>query len=159
MSTTSPDERRKAFIAEWDHKVVRLEDELQNMVKLVAMQLDTLKKSITGGFAYKQEAISLSDLKALKELTAAMNSLTDSKIRLDKTAKDRAEKMTPEEERAAVYAYLRALPHTDRGEFLRQALIYHNEQAVLRGGRQIKANTETLAAENDDGRTEPNDRS
>ena len=45
-------------------------------------------------------------LKKLKELTASFNSLTESKIRLDKATKAVERDLTPEEEQEAVVGYL-----------------------------------------------------
>ena len=52
-------------------------------------------------------------LKKLKELTASFNSLTESKIRLDKAEKAIEEDMSPEEEQEAVIRYLADLPGSD----------------------------------------------
>lgn len=119
---------RADFIAKFDGQVVRLEDELERMIKLVSMQRTALENQLFGGLAYKQQAADASGIRMLKDLTAAYNSLTDSKVRLEKTAKDRASKMTPDEEKEAVITYLKALPAGERTSLIQRVVIWHNAQ-------------------------------
>lgn len=125
-----PEEKRRDFISKYDNLVIRLEDELEAMIKLAAMQREALKNEMFSGMAYKQQAADAKGIKALKDLTAAYNSLTDSKVRLDKTAKERAAKMTPDEEREAVVTYIKSLPATERTQLLRRLSGWHNAQAT-----------------------------
>lgn len=121
------EESREQFIARFDHEVVRLEDELDRMIKLVSMQRRALENEMFSGMAYKEMAVQEKGVKVLKDLTAACNSLTDSKVRLEKTAKDRAAKMTPEEEQQAVLVYLKSVTNADRAALLKKIIAYHNE--------------------------------
>lgn len=122
----SPDDHRENFKEKLNLKVVTLEGELDRMIKLVALQRETIEKTLLGGFAYKQDFVDEKGIRALKDLTAAYNSLTDSKVRLEKTAKDRAARMTPEEEKEAVATYVKALPHLERAAFIKRLVKYHN---------------------------------
>lgn len=125
---SEPDARRKSFLATHDTRVIRMEDELQRMIRLVAHARESLESEMLSGLAYKKSGVPENDLKRLKELTSSFNSLTDAKIRLDKTAKDRAANLTPEEERAAVVTYVKALELKSRGRLLRECLDHHNHE-------------------------------
>ena len=90
-------------------RVRRLGDELDALIKLVAWARESLQNELYEGMGYKKLAISEKELRKLKDLTATVNSAVEAKIRYDKAQKGLAEAMTPEEERAAVIAYVKSL--------------------------------------------------
>lgn len=86
--------------------IVRLKDELQNTIELVTHARESLTNELSSEWAQKKLSVDDKFLKKLKELTASFNSLTESKIRLDKAEKAIEEDMTPAEEQEAVMRYL-----------------------------------------------------
>lgn len=109
MDSLSPDQLRARAKDAQEKLVVRLEDELEKLIKMVSFARDALNNELFSGMGYKGEAVSEKDLKKLKELTISMNSLIDSKIRYDKARKQLAASMTPEEEMSAVVTYIKSL--------------------------------------------------
>lgn len=86
--------------------IVRLKDELQSTIELVTHARESLTNELNSEWAQKKLSVDDKFLKKLKELTASFNSLTESKIRLDKAEKAIEEDMTLEEEQETVMRYL-----------------------------------------------------
>lgn len=105
--------------------VVRLQDELDGLLRMASFQRKALETEMMDGMGYKQMATSAGVLDKFKSLAMTTEKLVDVKIRLDKSLKLMAEKMTPEEERAAVMAYLKTLDLTARKEFLKDINYWH----------------------------------
>lgn len=85
---------------------VALKNELDSAIKLVVHARESLDNELNTEWAQKKLSVDQNFLKKLKELTASFNSLTESKIRLDKAEKAIERDLTPEEELAAVKGYL-----------------------------------------------------
>ena|SRR4026208_1519310 len=87
---------------------VKLKDELDSALKLVQVVRKALEDEISSDWdrGIKKLHIDREFLTKLKELTSSFNSLTESKIRLDKAEKQIEKDMTPDEEREAVRRYL-----------------------------------------------------
>lgn len=93
--------------------VVRLENELDNLIKMFAWSREALEKEMlqhSGSWEPGKHGIPDGLPKKLKELTIGMSSLVECKIRYDKAKKELAKNMTPDEEMAAVVAYIVNLP-------------------------------------------------
>ena len=106
----SVEESRERAREDLARSVVRLEDELERLVKLVAMAREAVETEMHDGMGYKRLSITEKDLRKLKDLTVTFNSAVDCKIRYDKAKKHLAGLMTPEEEMAAVITYIVTLP-------------------------------------------------
>lgn len=137
MSTPSktPEEHRRDFLARQESSVVRLEDQLESFIKLIAHQTDALRNEAVDGMGYKALAADPAYLRKLKDLGATFNSATDALIRLEKTAKDRAEKMTREQERDAMSTAIRAMDDTTRSDFLSTEVSWHNKHRLKHGAQ------------------------
>lgn len=130
MPGKSVDETRADALVRFDKQVLRLEDLLKDYLHLINHQLIGLKNECFQGMGYKAEASDAKILQKIKDLGAAFNSATDSKVRLDKTAKDRAKEMTEEDEKEAVREWIRSREARYRGEFLYFEVQWHNEAKV-----------------------------
>lgn len=86
--------------------IIRLKDELDAAIALVVHARESLENELDSEWAQKKLSVDKAFLAKLKELTASFNSLTESKIRLDKAEKAMENDMTPEEEFEAVKQYL-----------------------------------------------------
>lgn len=111
-------ELREEVRKEESWRVRRLGDELDQLIKLVSWARESLQNELMDGLGYKKLGMSDTDLRKLKDLTATVNSAVESKIRYDKAQKGLAESMTPEEERAAVIAYVKSLEPDDYTELM-----------------------------------------
>lgn len=94
--------------------VVRLENELDNMIKMFAWAREALEREMLSGISPGKHGLQDSLTKKLKELTIGMNSMVESKIRYDRAKKELAKNMTPEEEMDAVIAYIVNLSNEDK---------------------------------------------
>lgn len=122
----------KAAIALELHKiqVVRIQDELDALVKIFSHMRESLQNEMFEGLGYKKAGVLPSLLKPAESLTKMMTSMVDAKIRFDKAAKVMADQMTPEEERAACMKYVKSLPVEERNAWVRELKIWlgkHNE--------------------------------
>lgn len=94
--------------------IVRLENELDNMIKMFAWAREALEREMLSGLSPGKHGLHDTITKKLKELTIGMNSMVESKIRYDRAKKELAKNMTPEEEMAAVVAYIVNLSNEDK---------------------------------------------
>ena len=115
--------------------VVRLQDELDGLLRMAAFQRKAMENEMMDGLGYKQMATSAGVLEKFKSLSMTTEKLVDVKIRLDKSLKLMADKMTPEEEKSAVMAYLKTLSVGDRAEFLNDINYWHLK---FGGGRRAE---------------------
>lgn len=111
-------EARAKAVLDHKHRVVRLADELDKLIKLVTWARESVEAELFSGLGYKKEGLLDKDLKKIKDLSATWNSVVEAKIRFDKAAKQMADSMTPEEERSAVIAYLKSLAWPERNSIL-----------------------------------------
>lgn len=87
--------------------VVRLKDELQATIDVVAHTRESLTRELGEQTdRWSKLGASKEFIARLKDLTSSFNSLTEAKIRLDKAEKSLEEDMTPEEEYQVVLQYL-----------------------------------------------------
>lgn len=119
MST--PDERRAIEQTNNEWRVVRLSEELDKFIKMVAHCREALDNELMSGLGYKKLAIGDKDLRKVKDLGATFNSAVEAKIRFDKAQKSLQAAMTPQEEREAVITYLKSLPYEDRNAIFKRA--------------------------------------
>jgi hypothetical protein len=133
-------DRKKAFLAQFDHRVVRLENELEKFVKLVALQLEALTNEASEGLSPSSPAVSSEVvLRKLKDLGATFNSATDAKVRLAKAAELIEKTMTPAQELDAMRRILRAMPQQSRADWLREEIAWHNADPARSGVPMSKA--------------------
>jgi len=134
MPVQKTEDRKAQFHAAQDHKVVRLERELERFEKLIALQLEALTNEAADALQPTSPRIAGAEvLKKLKDLGATLNSATDAKIRLAKAQKLLSESMTPEQEAQALRTVLRSMPRNDRADWLRKEIAYHNADPELVG--------------------------
>lgn len=89
--------------------VTKLKEELDSTIKLVVHARESLDNELDSEWAQKKLSVDEKFLKKLAQLTASFNSLTESKIRLDKAEKAMERDLTPAEEQEAVVGYLASL--------------------------------------------------
>lgn len=100
---------------------VQLKTELDRTIKLVVHARESLDNELDSEWAQKKLSVDEKFLKKLKELTASFNSLTESKIRLDKAEKAIERELTPAEEREAVKHYLMELEPFEMRQLCKEA--------------------------------------
>lgn len=115
----APDELRETAKARSKHLVQRLQDELDEMIKIAAHMREAYNNELMDGLGYKKLGVSADMVRKGKELATMFDTLTSAKIRFDKSLKQLAETMTPEEETAAVKTYIRSLNTVDRANLMR----------------------------------------
>lgn len=93
--------------------ILRLKEELNAALAVVSHARESLTNEMNGEWAQKKLSVDDKFLRKLKEMTASFNSLTESKIRLDKAERAMEADMTPEEEREVVKQYLAAMAPID----------------------------------------------
>lgn len=118
---TMTPERAAAF-AELRDKTIRIEGELDSLIRIFIWAREALENEMMDGLGHSKKGLNEAFTKKLKELTQGMNSVVECKIRYDRSRKDMAKNMTPEEERASVIAYIESLKKEDR-DLLAEALI------------------------------------
>jgi hypothetical protein len=89
--------------------ITKLKEELDAAIKLVVHARESLDNELDSEWAQKKLSVDEKFLKKLSQLTASFNSLTESKIRLDKAEKAMERDLTPAEEQEAVVGYLASL--------------------------------------------------
>lgn len=110
----TPEQLRETAKSKYELAVVRLEDELDRLVKMYTWAREALENEMFGGLGYKQMALGDKEVKKLKELTVGINNLVESKIKYDKAKKQLAAAMTPAEEMDAVMKYIQSLDTNDK---------------------------------------------
>jgi hypothetical protein len=89
--------------------ITKLKTELDAAISLVVHARESLDNELDSEWARKKLSVDAQFLKKLAQLTASFNSLTESKIRLDKAEKAMERDLTPAEEQEAVVGYLAQL--------------------------------------------------
>lgn len=133
----SPDQLRKAAILKFDASVADIDVMAQDVIKLLQESVHRFKTQLFDGLGYKGQGLSKDDVAALTKLTAAFNSATDAQIRLDKTAKERVKRMTHDEHKAAMVAWLMRLPTKERTEWILDLVRRHDAAKDETGGRRL----------------------
>ena len=119
-----------------NERVVRLKDELNKVLDLVVHSRQALENELSGGIAQKAQFIDKVFVSKLKDLSSCYNTLTDSRIRLDKAEASLEKDMTPEDEKRAVTEYIMAMNARERGIFLKSMITKHNDITI--GGPVMK---------------------
>lgn len=117
-----PDQLRDTSRERYEKMVVRLQDELDQMIKIYQFARESLENEMFSGMGYKKMALGEKDVKKLKELTIGLNSLVETKIKYDKAAKSLAENMSLAEEMTAVVTFICSLPYEEQHN-LRKRLV------------------------------------
>lgn len=116
-----PEKMRENVRNHYEKAAVRLQDELDRLIKMYTFAREALENELFSGMGYKQMALGDKDIKKLKELTVGINNLVESKIKYDKAQKQLTAAMSPEEEMVAVVKYICALEPADKAR-LRERL-------------------------------------
>lgn len=106
--------------AELERLVVRLQDEMDKLIKMYAFQREALENEMVSGMGYKKMGTDDKFLKKLKELTIGMNNLVETKIKYDKAQKSLTASMTPAEELEAVFKFIMSLDYETRNGLRRR---------------------------------------
>jgi len=96
----------------------RLMAEVERSIRIISSMLDVLETDLNEGLKGNQAVIPRGVMTQLKEATACLNSLTDAKVRLDKSAKVLSDALTPEQEEEACRSYVRAMAPGKRLRFI-----------------------------------------
>lgn len=116
----TPEQLRLKAYREEEHRVIRLQDELDRLIKLQVFARECLEAEFMSGMGYKKLALGDKEVKKLKELTQSMNACVETKIKYDKAAKELAKNMTPAEERKAVAVYIETLSEEERTQLYKE---------------------------------------
>lgn len=122
----------KSLQALHDHKVsvVRLQDELDSLIKIFSHLRECFENEMMDGLGYLKKGVPIGLMKQGTELTKMMTAVVDSKIRFDKAAKAMADLMTPEDEWAACLKFVQSMTPEDRKSWLnslRMWMVRRNE--------------------------------
>lgn len=104
-----PEKMRDNTREHYTKMVVRLQDEIERLLKLYVFQREALETEMYDGMGYKKLTADEKFVKKLKELTIGMNSLVESRIKWDRAQAKMAESMTPTQEMDAVVNYVMTL--------------------------------------------------
>lgn len=127
--------KHKEGVTERSARALRLKDELNRILELVVHSREALENELGSEIAQRKLSIDQPFLKKLKELTACFNSLTDARIRLDKSEKAMEAEMTPAEEMEAVRLFVASLGQEERYHFIQRLWKEHKEARDPRGAR------------------------
>lgn len=105
---------------------VRIADEVNANLNLAAWLRECLENQMGAAVGTREKiGVDNKTVQSWRDVVKAIEALTACKIKLDINSKKMAESMTPEEELAAVKAYIRAMEPGLRGAFLRNELVWH----------------------------------
>lgn len=151
MSYAEHSIKRTPGVRERSARVIRLKEELNKILELVVHSRESLENELGSEFAQKKLSIDKAFLLKLKELTACYNSLTASRIALDKSEKAMEKEMTPAEEVDAVITFIASLDNQERGNVLRKMIDAHlalvHPNAKARGWLSELGGADAIAGE------------
>lgn len=99
--------------------VIRIQEELDALIRLTNHMREAYEYELNDGMGYKRLGISEALVRKGKDLAAMMDTLVKAKIAYDKASKSLAESMTPDEERSALMAYCKSITPKERNDFMR----------------------------------------
>lgn len=117
---------RKEALARLGVGNIDLADELNEILKVVKYQRESLTNSMVSGFGYKQDELNPKHAALARDLVMAYQKAVDAKVKLDKHLRSFAEDMTLEEELDSVEKYIKDLDSTKRRKLLISLLEFHN---------------------------------
>jgi hypothetical protein len=118
---------------------VRIADELQRSINLASWLRESIENELNASFGVGKNGeppkcgVDVKAVQKFRDVVKALEAITACKIKLDANAKKMAEAMSPEEELAAVKAYIRSLEPGLRGAFLRGELTWHSSPSGGKG--------------------------
>jgi hypothetical protein len=95
-----------------------IRDEIDQTIRILIRLRQVLEGEINEVLNSAHPGVPKGALTQLKEIASCLNSLTDAKVRLDRSAKTMADAMSVEDELEAVRAYVRAMDPRKRMTFL-----------------------------------------
>ncbi len=98
--------------------VVRIQDELENLIKIFGHMRECFQNDMMDGLGFKKLTVTDKQLHQAEQLAKIMTNVVAAKIRYEKAAKTLADAMTPEEERKACLDYVKALSTEERKTWL-----------------------------------------
>lgn len=122
-------------VRERSARVIRLKEELNLILELVVHSREALNNELSSEFAQKKLSIDKEFLSKLKDLSACYNTLSASRIQLDKSERSLEKEMTPAEEKGAVRDFILALSGYERGAFLRELIAGHRDLQPRTGNK------------------------
>lgn len=109
---------------------VRIAEEVQANLNLAAWLRECLENQMGAAVGTREKiGVDHKTVQSWRDVVKAIEALTACKIKLDLNSKKMATEMTPDEEKAAVRAYVRSLEGTARGNFLREEMLWHEASA------------------------------
>lgn len=121
---------RAEVLAKFTTGAIDLQEELDNILRVLKFQRQALTNKMTEGFGYKQMELNPDDAKLANQLTLSYQKAVDSKVKLDKHLRERAEELTPAEELESVKRYVQNLDSTIRRKMLIELLEFHNANTI-----------------------------
>lgn len=106
---------------------ILLEEEFERALRLTAWLRGCLESEMAGAVGTREQAcVDDKTVRKYTEVVKSLNSLAETKIRLERHAKEKSRGgLTPEQELGAVRQYVRALPAREREKFFAEELAFH----------------------------------
>lgn len=112
-------------------KAIRIAEEVDRLLRMTAWLRECLEAELAAEASLAKDrpaAIGQGVLNKWTSLVTQFEKLTAAKIRLDKSAKELSDKMTPHEEIEAVRAYIRSMEPLKRRNFLTKEVEFDTAQ-------------------------------
>lgn len=108
---------------------IAIADEVQANLNLAKWLRECLEHSMGAAIGTVNKlGVDKGTVQSWRDVVKAIEALTACKIKLDKNAKQMAEKMSPEDELDAVRAYVRSLDNETRTQFLHNELRWNERR-------------------------------
>lgn len=126
-----PDNTKKVAVAKNTTSSLDLRYEIERLSRLVTYARESLENSLLGTgntktLGYRQETLGKNDAGAIQALATSMEKLVSIKMKYDKHLKDEADKLTPDEEKAALVEFFAGLSVPERRTMMRRMVTRHN---------------------------------
>lgn len=127
-------------LVKFDHEYADLARNLDDLVKILGRMVEGLKNEVLGDtlLALRNKRLDEGAVRKAKELTQAAVNAANALKSLQSTAKERAEKMSPDQRRQAFLQAVLEMPVGERRRFIQEAAEAH----LKRHGEACKAGLE-----------------
>lgn len=105
--------------AKHGHMVIRIQDELERLLKIGSHLRECMENEMFEGVGYKKMGVPPGMMKDFRELAGIMKDVTHALVQFNKAQKALADSMSKSEEKEAVKKYIKAMEPGERKEFLR----------------------------------------
>lgn len=149
----STDTLRDRALVKYNARGAALEEELEAMLKLLRFQREKVEQTMFSGLGYKQDTgIDKDSIVAAKELSLGYSRLTEAQIKLNKSMKELADTLTPEEQIDAVRQFLRQMEPGKLADFLDVEIKQYNKTALhnINPGRLVQTSNVPVVDNSED---------